>query len=71
MAERYLPPHSDDLIAAARRRDRARRLAVGVARRQEPALQFRFPVSRTRQAHAVDSTHLLIGRLPALRDTIR
>jgi hypothetical protein len=71
MTELDLPRHSDDLVAAAHRRDRARRLAVGVARRREPGLPFRFAASRMQQTCAVGSTHLLIGRLRALRDSIR
>jgi hypothetical protein len=71
MAELYCPRHSDDLIAAARRRDRARRLAIGVAGRQKAALRFRLAESRMRRRRAAHSTHLLIGPLRALRDTIR
>jgi len=71
MAELFFPRHSDDLIAAARRRVRARRLAIGVAGRQRAALRFRLAEPRRRQTRAAHSTHLLIGPPRARRDAIR
>jgi len=70
MAELF-PSHPDDLIVAARRRARARRLAIRVAGRQRAALRLRLAQSRMGQTRAGHSTHLLIGPLPALRDSIR
>lgn len=71
MAKPFFLRHSADLIATARRRVRARRLAIGVARRQKAALRFRLAESRRRRTRGAHSTHLLIGPLRARRDTIR
>jgi hypothetical protein len=71
MARLWFPRHSHDLIAAAHRRARARRLAIRVAGRQRAALRLRLAQSRMLQTRAEHSTHLLIGRLLALRDSIR
>jgi hypothetical protein len=71
MTKRFFPCHSDDLIAAALRRARARRLVIRVASRQRAALWLRLAQARMRQTRATPPTHLLIGPLPALRDTIR
>lgn len=71
MTKPFFPRHSDDLITAALRRARARRLVIRIAGRQRAALWLRLAQARVRQTRAAHSPHLLIGPLPSLRDTIR
>ena len=65
MAERFFPCQSDDLIVAALRRARARRLAIHVTGRQRAALRTRLAQARLRRRP------LLIGPFPTFRATIR
>jgi hypothetical protein len=60
---------SDDLIASAHRRARARRLADRTADRQRAALQLRLARASTPHRRATHAAHFLVGPLSAFRDT--